>query len=99
LKRYLISAALVQASHRETLFLYFAVSEFAVSEALIREDEGIQKSMYFVSRSLTGSQIRYQKMKKLALALFVTSRKLRHHLQSFSITILIEHPLRSIFVN
>jgi len=35
-------------------------------------------------------------MKKLALALYVTSRKLRHYFQSFSITILIEHPLRSI---
>ena len=38
-------------------------------------------------------------MEKLALALFITSRKLRHYFQSFMITVLIEHPLRSIIEN
>ena len=60
----------------ETLFLYLAMSESIVSAALVREDEGIQKSVYYFSRSLTGAQIWYLRMKKLALALFITSRKL-----------------------
>ena len=38
-------------------------------------------------------------MKKLALALFVTSRKLRHYFQSFSIIVLTERPLRNIIEN
>ena len=81
---------------REMLSLHLIVSESAASGSLVREDEGVQKPVYYVSRSLTGAQTRYQRMKKLALALYVTSRKLRHYFQSFSITILIEHPLRSI---
>jgi len=81
---------------KEMLSLYLIVSESASSGSLVREDEGVQKPVYYVSRSLTGAQTRYQRMKKLALALYVTSRKLRHYFQSFSITILIEHPLRSI---
>ena len=35
----------------------------------------------------------------MALALFVTSRKLRNYFQSFSITVLTEYPLRSIIEN
>jgi len=81
------------------MFLYFAVSKSVVSEALVREDESIQKPMYYVSKSLTGAHTSYQRMKKLALALFVMSRKLRHYFQSFLITVLTEHPQRSIIKN
>jgi len=38
----------------ETLYLYLAVSESAVSGALVREDEGVQKPMYYVSHSMNG---------------------------------------------
>ena len=55
--------------------------------------------MYFVSISLTGAQTSYQRMEKLALDHFITSRKMRHYFQSFSITVLTEHPLQSIIVN
>ena len=80
LKRYLTSPQLLSKPFTgETLFLYLIVSEFTVSGALVREDEGIQKLVYYISMSLTEAQTRYQRMKKLAFALFVTSRKLRHY--------------------
>ena len=44
-------------------------------------------------------QTRYQKLEKLMLALFIISRKLKHFFQTFSITILTEHPLWSIVEN
>ena len=75
------------------------MSESAVSRALICEDKGIQKLMYYISRSLTEAQTRYQRMKKLALVLFITAKKLRHYFQSFPITMLTEHPLRRIIEN
>jgi len=50
LKAYLASPPLLsKPTSGEMLFLYLAVSESAVSEAQIREDEGIQKPVYDIS--------------------------------------------------
>ena len=78
------------------LYLYLSVSELAVTGAFVREDEGIQKSVYYISHYMNGPQIRYQRLEKLVLALFVISKKLKHYFQSFPITVLTEHPLRRI---
>jgi hypothetical protein len=57
LKKYLTSAPLLsQTVPSEVLHLYLAVSPTAISAALIREDEGIQKPVYFVSKSLHGKR-------------------------------------------
>jgi len=61
------------------LFLYLAISESAVSGALIREDEGVQKSVYYISHSMNGPQTRYQRLEKLVLAHFIISRKLKYY--------------------
>ena len=59
LKRYLTSPPLLSKPVTgETLFLYLAISEFAVSGALVCEDEGIQGPVYYISRSLIGTQTR-----------------------------------------
>jgi len=41
------------------LSLYLVISESAVSGALVQEEEGIQKPVYYVSHSMNGLQIRY----------------------------------------
>ena len=100
LKRYLTSLPLLsKPSSGETLYLYLTVSKSALSEALVQEDEGIQKLMYYVSRSMNGPETRYQRLEKLVLALFIISRKLKHYLQTFPITVLTEHLLRSVAKN
>ena len=63
-----------------------------MSEALVREDEGIHKPVYYASYSMNSSQTRYQKLEKLVLALFIISRKLKHYFQTFPITVLNEQP-------
>ena len=64
LKEYLTSLPLLSKPITgEILFLYLAISESAVSGALVRDDESIQKPIYYVRKSLTRAQIRYQKMK------------------------------------
>jgi len=73
------------------LFLYIPVTESAVNGTLVREDEGIQKSVYYINHSMNGPQLRYQRLKKLVLALFIILRKLKHYFQIFSITVLTEH--------
>jgi len=59
----------------DTLFLYLAISESVVNEALIWEG-GVQKPVHYVNKSLLDAETRYQRMEVMVLALFVISRKL-----------------------
>ena len=77
--------------------MYLAVSDHAVSSVLIREDEGIQKPIYYTSKTLLDAETRYLLLEKLALALVSASRKLSHYFQSHTIVVITEHPLRSVF--
>jgi len=70
-----------------------------VSVALIWKDEGIQKPVYYANHSMNGPQTIYQRLDKLVLTLFIISRELKHYFQTFPITVLIEHPLRTVMEN
>jgi hypothetical protein len=63
---------------------------------LIREEDGVQKPVYFVSKALHGAEERYPQIEKLAFALVVASRKLRPYFQAHTIRILTEYPLRKV---
>ena len=52
LKKYLSSPPLLSPSRPgEELYLYRAVSQAVVSAALVREEEGSQRPVYFISRA------------------------------------------------
>jgi len=55
--------------------------------------------MYYISHFMNGIQTRYQRLKKVVLALFIISKKFKHYFQTFPIIVLTEHPLRSIIKN
>ncbi|XP_059441893.1 uncharacterized protein LOC132174218 [Corylus avellana] len=97
LKKYLTSAPLLSRTvPGEALYLYLVVSSTAVSVALVREEDGVQKPVYFVSRALRGAEERYPQMEKLAFALTIASRKLRLYFQAHTIRVLTEYPLKKI---
>ena len=74
LKMYLSSPPLLSSSVQgEELYLYLAVSQAAVSAALVREEDGTQKPVYFISRALHGAEERYLQMEKLAFALVIAA--------------------------
>ena len=80
LKEYLSSPPLLNLSKPgEELYLYLAVSQAAVSAALVREEDGSQRPVYFTSRMLQGAEERYPQMEKLAFALITTVRKLKSY--------------------
>ncbi|KAL2227192.1 UNVERIFIED_CONTAM: Retrovirus-related Pol polyprotein from transposon [Sesamum indicum] len=87
---------LVNPRVEDTLFLYLAVSEHAVSSALVREENRIQNPVYYVSKMLQGAELRYSKIEKLVLALVVTTRRLRPYFQSHKIIVLMNQPLKNI---
>ena len=60
LKRYLTSPPLLsKPKDGEQLYIYLAVSKGAVSIVLIREEEGKQFPVYYVSKSLLDAETRY----------------------------------------
>ncbi|KAK3010831.1 hypothetical protein RJ639_011515 [Escallonia herrerae] len=68
----------------------------AVSAVLIREQDGRQLPIYYVSEVLQGAEQRYPNTEKLALALLIAARKLRPYFQSHTIIVLTDKPLRRI---
>jgi hypothetical protein len=97
LKEYLINPPLLsRPDEGEILYLYMAVSPSAVSSALVREDSGIQKQVYFTSKALHGAEERYPRIEKLAFALIVSARRLRPYFQAHAIRVLTEYPMKKI---
>ena len=100
LKAYLSTPPLLSPSQQgEELFLYLAVSLAAVSAALIREEEKVQKPVYYASRALRGAEERYPPMEKLAFALVTAARKLKPYFQAHTVVVLTDRPLRRVMTN
>ena len=80
----------------ETLFVYLAVSDIAVSAALFKENEdGKQRPVFFVSKSLADVETRYSHLEQAALALWIAAKKLRSYFQALPIVVLTDLPFRS----
>ena len=80
----------------EVLFAYIAVASHAVSLVLIWVDSGVQRPVYYVSKSLHEVEVRYLPLEKAILAMVHATRKLPHYFQSHTVVVLIQLPLRSL---
>ena len=79
LKKYLSSPPLLSPSMPgEELYLYIAVSQAAVSAALVRDEGDSQRPVYFISRAFQGAEERYPQMEKLAFALITAAKNSNH---------------------
>ena len=78
LKAYLTLAPFfIPSKSGEELYLYLAVSSYAVSLALIKEEGKVQKPVYYTRKALRGAEGRYPPIEKLAFSLVIAARKLR----------------------
>ena len=77
----------------EKLFLYLAISNTAVSSALIREEGSVQKLVYYTSQAFQGVEASYPRMEKIAFSLLVASRKLCPYFQAHHIVVMIDQPI------
>ncbi|XP_057791111.1 uncharacterized protein LOC131008236 [Salvia miltiorrhiza] len=80
----------------ETLYLYIAVGEDAISSVLIREEGSHQKPIYFISRIIQGPELNYTEIEKAALAVMVTARKLRPYFLSHRVVVRTALPFRQV---
>ena len=63
----------------EVLFAYLVVASHAVSFVLIQEDSGIQRPVYYVSKSLHEAEVQYLSLEKAILAVVHATRKLPYY--------------------
>ena len=80
----------------EVLFAYIDVASHAVSLVLIWVDNGVQKPVYYVSKSLYEAKVRYLPFEKAILAVVHATRKLPYYFQSYTVVVLTQLPLRSL---
>ena len=100
LKAYLSAPPLLSPSQPgEEIFLYLAVSPAAISAALIKEEEKVQKLVYYASRALYRAEERYPPMEKLAFALVTAARKLKPYFQAHTVVVLTNRPSRRAMSN
>ena len=66
----------------EVLFAYITVAPHAVSLVLIRVDNGKQRPIYYVSKSLHDAEIHYLPLEKAILAVVHGTRKLPYRSKS-----------------
>ena len=85
------------------LLLYVVASDHAVSGVLVQEKEEeskfIQQLVYYISEALLGAKLNYTEIEKIAYAVLITSRKLKHYFQAHEIIVPSSQPPRHILYN
>ncbi len=67
-----------------------------MSSVLVREEDGKQLPVYYVSKSLLDAETRYSQLEKLALALVSAAQKLQPYFQCHPIVVITTYPLKGI---
>ena len=79
----------------EVLFAYIAIASYAVSLVLIRVDNGVQRPVYYMSKSLHEAEVRYLPLEKAILAVVLGTRKLPYYFQAHTVVVLTQLPLKT----
>ena len=80
----------------EVLYAYIVMASHAVSFVLIRDDNGLQKPVYYLSKSQHEAEVRYLPLKKAILVVVHATRKLPHYFQTHTMVVLTQLPLKSV---
>jgi hypothetical protein len=87
----------------EPLLLYITASHKAVSAVLVKEQSDnnrkVQAPVYYVSELLMGSKLLYSEVEKLAYAVVMAMRKLKHYFMAHEVTIPTSYPIRDVCRN
>jgi hypothetical protein len=104
LKQYLSDLAILTSPDPSLpLLLYIAASPYAVSAALVQEQnrDGTtwQCPVYYVSEVLTASKCNMTELEKISYAVVIASRKLRHYFEAFKVRVTSDRGLGELFRN
>nr|KYP61406.1 Retrovirus-related Pol polyprotein from transposon opus [Cajanus cajan] len=87
IKNYLINLpVMVPPSEGGKLKLYVSANDSTIAGMLSQDDEnGIEKSIYYISRMLVEAEIRYTPLEKLCLSLYYACTKLKHYIKPYDV--------------
>jgi len=63
----------------EVLFTYITVASHVVSLVLMQDDNGVQRPVYYVSKSIHKVEVRYLPLERAILAVVHATQKLSHY--------------------
>ena len=97
LKRYLSHPPIMSSPMvDEVLFAYIAVALYAISLVLIRMDSGVQRLVYYVSKSLNEAEVCYLPLEKVILAVVHATKNFPHYFQAHIVVVLTQLSLKSV---
>ena len=97
LKQYLSNPPILSQPDKEVvLYAYLAVTKHVVSFVLVRNQDGIQRPVYYVSKSLQEVKTRYLPLEKAVLSIVHATRKLPYYFQTHTIVVLTQLPLQAL---
>lgn len=96
LKAYFKNPRLAKPIPTEQLLIYLSVSEHAFRAVLIKEDEGRQHPVYYISKTVLDAETQYSPL-ELTLALVTAARKLRHYFEVHLIKVVTSYPIKAVF--
>jgi hypothetical protein len=76
--------------------MYLAAADLAVSSVLMVERGQVQTPIYYVSRVLSGPEVRYSAMEKLTLSLVHATRRLRRYFQAHTVEVQTSFPIQQV---
>ncbi|VFQ93679.1 unnamed protein product [Cuscuta campestris] len=97
LKKYLASPlVLSKPEPGDVLTLHLAIADCAISTVIVREENGAQHPVNYVSKTLRDAELRYSRPEKAMLAVFWTAKRLTPYFQAHRIVVLTNEPLASL---
>ena len=97
LKEYLLRPFIMSSlAAGEVLYAYITVALHAMSLVLIRDNNDLQRPVYYVSKSLHEAEVKYSPLEKAILPVVHASRKLPHYFQAHTVVVLTQLPLKSV---
>ena len=97
LKQYLSNPSILSRPNKEKmLYAYLAVTKHAISFVLVRYEDGIQRPIYYVRKSLQEVETCYLSLEKAVLAIVHATRKLPYYFQAHTVVVLTQLPLQAL---
>ena len=78
------------------MYAYLAVMDYSISLILVGNEDGIQRLIYHVSKSLQEAETRYLPLEKAVLAIVHATRKLPHYFQAHTVVVLTQLLLQAL---
>ena len=97
LKEYLLRPLIMSSlAADEVLYAYIVMALHAMSLVLVRDNNDLQRPVYYVSKSLHEAEVKYSPLEKAILPVVHASRKLPHYFQAHTVVVLTQLPLKSV---